>query len=86
MEFIDSVELAATKEIKKFVAHSAKSFNKCMDELFKELLVTAIKRERTMNENFCSFWWGTSSYWEQIKPLSVNESLKEYFIKEELLK
>lgn len=67
-EFIEAADLTGTQEIKNALMMSSKEFAACMNELHKELFVTAIKRERTLNENWCSFYWGTYHCWEQLKP------------------
>ena len=69
LEFIETVDLVTTKEIKTVLMPPAKIFSSCMDELFSELFVTAIQRDRTMNQNWSSFCWGTFAQWEQLHPL-----------------
>jgi len=51
-EFINTAGPVNTKEIKNRLMLSAKLFSSCMDELFKELLVTAVQRDETMNQNW----------------------------------
>ena len=69
LAFIEEVDSATTKEIKSILnISSAKEFNCYMDELFKELLITAIQRDKTMNVNWSSFRWGLFSCWEQLNP------------------
>lgn len=65
LAFIHSAGLVSSGDIKAVLMLSGKAFNACMDELFGELLVTAIARERTMNDNWSSFLWGTHKLWEQ---------------------
>jgi len=45
-----------------------KAYAAAMDELIFELLVTATGRDQTMNETWCSFFYGTSERWEQKRP------------------
>ena len=66
LDFVKAVELAETHEIKNVFMLSAKDFTKFMDELLKELFVTAVQRSITMNANWCSFRWGTYDRWEQL--------------------
>ena len=69
LEFIKAAGMAGTKDIRERLMISSKDFTACMDELCKELFVTAIARERTMNANWCSFYWCTYERWEQILPI-----------------
>jgi len=69
-EFIEAVDLASTQDVKNNLMISSKDFSACMNELHRELFVTVIKRERTLNDrNWCSYYWGTYHRWEQLKPL-----------------
>lgn len=68
-DFLDKKEYADTAEIKNIFMLSGKEFSKNMDELFKALLVTAIKRKDTINANWSSFYWGTYKTWEERHPL-----------------
>lgn len=70
-EHLTQIEMATTVEIKEILFLSGKTFTQCMDELFKELLVTAIQRDRTMNVNWSSFYWGTFEKWEAMHPLQT---------------
>jgi hypothetical protein len=45
--------------------------------LFRELLVTAIERDRTISENWSSFRWGTFAMWERRHPLPGTPISKE---------
>ena len=69
LDFIAAVGIVTTKEIKSMFMLSAKAFSSCMDELFAELFVTVIQRDRMLNQGWSSFCWGTSLRWEQLKPL-----------------
>jgi len=68
-EFLSEIGKANTFEIKSILMLSEKAFSACMNELFKELLVTAIERDRTMNVNWSSFYWGTFGTWELLHPI-----------------
>jgi len=69
-EFIKAVDMASTKEIKAALAMSSGKFNAALNELCRELLITAVRREKTLNDNgWCSFYWGVSCSWEKLKPL-----------------
>lgn len=63
--FIESAGLTTSADIKNMLMLSGKVFNERMDELFSQLLVTAVKRERTINPNWSSFCWGTYARWEE---------------------
>ncbi|MCL2197623.1 MAG: hypothetical protein FWB80_01750 [Defluviitaleaceae bacterium] len=67
--FLEENDIANTKIIKHILMLSTNEFMTCMDELNKELLVTAIRRDKTINANWISFCWGTFLQWEQLKPL-----------------
>jgi hypothetical protein len=69
-EFLCEAGHADTAEIKNALKLFGKPLSESMDELFRELLVTVIKRSRTLNANWCSFDWGTYKTWEQIHPVS----------------
>ena len=62
--FLETVGTANTKEIKQTLRLSNQSYTNAMLELSKELLVTAIRRDETMNQHWSSFCWGTWSRWE----------------------
>jgi len=68
LELIEAANPVSTSAIKDKLMISSKEYTACMDELFKELLVTAIKRDRTINANWSSFCWGTSQHWERLFP------------------
>ena len=69
-EFLCEAGHADTAEIKNALKLSGKSLSENIDELCRELLVTVIKRSRTLSANWCSFDWGTYETWEQIHPVS----------------
>jgi len=71
LAFIEATGPASTRDIKEGLMLSAKEYTACMDELFKELLVTAIKRDKTLNTNWCTFYWGTFEHWEKLIPHSA---------------
>lgn len=62
--FLEDVKVASTEDIKALLHLSGKTFSKSMDELFRELLATAIKRDRTL-----TFCWGISDTWEALHPV-----------------
>lgn len=68
-DFLSEIGTANTAEIKRVRSIPDKVFTESMNELFKELLVTAIKRDRTMNVNWSSFYWGTFEKWESLHPI-----------------
>lgn len=69
-DFLKETDRANTAEIKNVFKLSSKTFSESMDELCRELLITAIERDRTMNVNWSSFYWGTYGTWERLHPIS----------------
>lgn len=67
--FLAEIGTASTAQIKQVLCLSGKTYAQGMDELFQELLVTAIERDRTMNANWSSFYWGTFEQWEHLHPI-----------------
>lgn len=67
-DFLASAGRANTAEIKSVLMLSAKAYAQDMDELFSELLVTAVARDKTMAANWSSFYWGTYKTWETMHP------------------
>jgi hypothetical protein len=63
-DFLSSCGPQSTSAIKDALMLSSKSFSAAFDPLLSELLVTAMERDRTMNETWSSFLWGTCSQWE----------------------
>ncbi|MCL2397406.1 MAG: hypothetical protein FWC93_04995 [Defluviitaleaceae bacterium] len=66
LEFVRGMEIVTTKDIKDALMLSSKELGVAMDGLFKELLVTAVKRDRTMSANWSSFCWGGFECWEKV--------------------
>lgn len=59
-----------TEELKRLFPLWGSRFSAYLDELLRELLVTAVKRDRTINETWCTFLWAPFEYWEAgISPL-----------------
>lgn len=69
-DILSEIGTASTPEIKRLMPISDKTFTQSMNELFRELLVTAVQRDRTMNENWSSFHWGTYETWESLHPIT----------------
>jgi len=74
-EFLQAIDFASTQEIKRTLMMSSSGFNRGLNELSAELLITAVRRERTLNprNGWCSFYWATASEWEKLKPESQVE-------------
>lgn len=68
--FLNEYGPANTAKIKSALMLSSKEFSEGMDGLFKELLITALERDRTMNINWSSFYYGTYEAWEDRHPIS----------------
>ena len=45
-----------------------KALNRYLDELLKELLITAVQRDKTLNETWCTFLWADYTVWEGTAP------------------
>ncbi len=67
-DFLAACGPKSTQEIKNALLLSGKSFTAAFDPLLSELLVTAMERDRTMNETWSSFLWGTYTQWEDTLP------------------
>jgi len=64
LEYIKAAGLASTKDIKAALLLTEKEYNTSMNQLLKELLITAIKRDRIISDTWCTFYWGTTERWE----------------------
>ena len=64
LAFLRQAGPMGTEELKRLFPLWGSRFGTYHDELLRELLVTAVKRERTLNENWCTFLWAPSEYWE----------------------
>ena len=73
LQFVRSAGLATTGEIKNAIAIPKKDFDKAMDGLFKELLLTVIKRDKILTDSWTSFYWGEFEEWEKICPIASNQ-------------
>jgi len=86
-ELLQASDFASTKEIKRTLMMSSCEFNRALYELSKELLITAVRRERTLNpaNGWCSFYWASAAEWEKLRPepkiepetVRINELLGE---------
>lgn len=63
--FIDELGEATTAEIKNALFNKSKTFSKSINELSKELLVTAVAKNQEINNNWSSFYWGTYKLWKK---------------------
>ncbi len=57
-----------TEELKRLSPLPGKALNRCLDELLKELLITAVQRDKTLNETWCTFLWADYTVWEGAAP------------------
>lgn len=75
-DFLSACGPKSTQEIKNALLLSGKSFSAAFDPLLSELLVTAMERDRTINETWSSFLWGTYGQWEDTlaHPLPKSEA------------
>jgi len=67
-DFLAAAGRANTEEIKSVLMLSSKAYTRGMDKLLRELLVTAVARDRTIAANWSSFYWGTCKTWEAMHP------------------
>lgn len=67
---LDTIGYANAQDIKRLLNLSNKVYTDAMHELSQELLITAIQRDKTINQNWSSFYWGTYKTWESLHPIS----------------
>jgi hypothetical protein len=65
LDFLYEYGPANTTTIKNFLFLSNKTFAMNFDVLLDEMLVTAIKKDKDINQNWSSFIWGTYEEWEK---------------------
>lgn len=65
LDFLYEFGPANTATIKNVLLLSGEAFSASLDLLLQEMLVTGIKRDSTMNQNWSSFIWGTYEDWEK---------------------
>ncbi len=63
--YLEAAGAATTEQIKASLLLTQKSCSACMDELFCELLATVLRRDQTLQENWCTFAYGTFGAWER---------------------
>ena len=63
--YLEAAGAATTEQIKDALLLTQKSCSACMDELFCELLATVLRRDQTLQENWCTFVYGTFAAWER---------------------
>lgn len=64
LAFLRQAGPMGTGELKRLFPLWGSHFGAYLDELLRELLVTALKRDRALNENWCTFLWGGYTLWE----------------------
>ena len=64
LAFLRQAGPMGTGELKRLFPLWGSHFGAYLDELLRELLITAVKRDRTLNETWCTFLWAPSEYWE----------------------
>lgn len=73
LEFLRQAGPVGTEALKRLFPLWEKQAGRYLDELLKELLVTAVKRDKTLNENWCTFLWAPAEVWEAGRePLSAS--------------
>lgn len=75
----------STEELKRLSFLSAKALSRCLDELLKELLITAVQRDKTLNETWCTFLWADYTIWEGDAPLLPSDPAQARRLLEGLL-
>ncbi len=53
-----------TEELKRLFPLWGPHFGTYLEELLRELLVTAFRRDRTISESWCTFLWAPAESWE----------------------
>lgn len=64
LAFLRQTDPVGTEELKRLFPLWGSRLGTFLDELLRELLVTAVQRDRTLNETWCTFLWAPSEYWE----------------------
>lgn len=91
-KFVDDFGEITTSEIKNIFQISNKQFTQCINELSKELFITAVSKEKKINHNWSSFYWGSYQLWEETaeKPvdgaIDILEVLSSYLSEKEIKK
>lgn len=68
LAFLRKAGPIGTDELKRFFPLWGKTLSVYLDELLKELFVTAVRRDRTLNESWCTFLWAGREVWEANRP------------------
>jgi hypothetical protein len=63
--FLNKYGISNTKTMREILGLSTATFNLYFSPLLREMLVTAIDRDKTMNVSWSSFNWGIYSEWEE---------------------
>ncbi len=64
LAFLRQAGPMGTEDLKRLFPLWGSRFSSYLDELLRALLVTALERDRTLNENWCTFLWGGYALWE----------------------
>ena len=67
LEFLRSVEEADNQAMQTACRFDRKTQIKALDQLISEMFVTVIRRDQTIRDNWCTFYYGLSEHWEQKK-------------------
>lgn len=88
--FVNEFGEITTSEIKKALLISNEEFSRCINELSKELFITAVAKEKRINNNWSSFFWGTYVLWEktakkyETTPEQIYDKLKLIFTEKQI--
>ena len=65
LSFLRAAGEATTQQMQNACLIEKKALNEALNQLVYELLVTVIRRDVTLNENWCTFVYGPAERWEE---------------------
>lgn len=68
LAFLRQAGPMGTEELKRLFPLWGARLSGYLDELLRELLTTAVQRDRTINESWCTFLWAGHEFWEKNTP------------------
>ena len=68
LNFIEMVGEANAKQMQSACMMEKTAQTKALNRLVEELFVTVSRRDETIHENWCTFYYCTADFWEQKQP------------------
>jgi len=65
LAFLDAAGEASAEQMQQTLLLTKKTQTEALNRLVSELFVTVIRRDVTLNENWCSFTYGPAERWEE---------------------